>query len=392
MMFLAGAVQGLAIILWWSVELLGRYTSLFVPVAWSIPPLWAHAFLMIYGFFPFFVFGFLMTTYPNWMNGEKIPPRRYVPAFFFLAGGIALFYGGLFAGKWLVAGGVLLFLGGWGVGLFALLRVLFTARHPDKLHPAVTSVALALGWLGALSFLLLLLDGAGVFWVAAIHGGIWLFLVPILITVSHRMIPFFSSRVLENYRIVRPYWALGVMLAGAAGHGLLSMADRFQFLWLVDLPFLMLAAYFSYAWGFLRSFRVRLLAVLHIAFLWLSIALALYVVQSLARFSGGTQILGLAPLHALGIGFFASMILGMGARVTLGHSGRDLVADPATWALFLGFQFAAVARVLGDLPLPGLPSAHLYLLAAALWLACFIPWFVKYAPAYLRPRADGRPG
>jgi len=92
MMMLGGAIQGVLTLLWWLFDLLGRYGGLYAAQAWSIAPVWAHAFLMLYGFFPFFVFGFLMTTYPNWMNGEKIPPRLYIPAFLLLAGGIALFY------------------------------------------------------------------------------------------------------------------------------------------------------------------------------------------------------------------------------------------------------------------------------------------------------------
>jgi uncharacterized protein involved in response to NO len=204
------------------------------------------------------------------------------------------------------------------------------------------------------------------------------------------MIPFFSSRVLANYRVVRPDWALWVMLAGATGHGVMEVAGLPAWLWLADLPFLLTTLYLSWAWGLLKSFRVRLLAVLHIAFAWLSVGLALSAVQSLAAM-GGWMVLGLAPLHAIAVGFFASMVLGMGARVTLGHSGRELVADSATWGLFLGFQMAAVARVLGDLPL-GLPMGHLYLLAALIWLTCFGPWAAKFGPAYWKARIDGRPG
>ena len=390
MMFFGGAVQGIAAVAWWLADLLGRYGGLYPPLTWPVPPPWAHGFLMIYGFFPFFIFGFLMTTYPNWMNGEPVPRRRYVPAFLLLAGGVLLFYLGLFTGKPVLAAGVAIMAAGWGVALYALWRVLVTAPHPDKRHPIVTTVALAVGWLGLLAYFLWLLTDAGLLAVFALRGGVWFVLLPILVTVSHRMIPFFSSRVLENYRIVRPDWALWVMLAGAAGHGALEIAGLVPWLWLADLPFLLTTAYLSWAWGLLKSFRVRLLAVLHIAFAWLSVGLALSAVQSLAAL-GGWMVLGLAPLHAIALGYFASMVLGMGARVTLGHSGRELVGDGATWGLFLGFQAAAVARVLGDLPL-GLPAGHLYLLAALVWLACFGPWAAKYGPAYWRARIDGRPG
>ncbi|MDD5329595.1 MAG: NnrS family protein [Sulfuricella sp.] len=394
MMFLAGATQGIAAIAWWLGELLGRYTGVWLSPAWPIPATWAHGFLMIYGFFPFFIFGFLMTTYPSWMNGPKVPPRRYVPAFLLLAGGVPLFYFGLLAGKpWLVAG-VAAMLGGWGVALYALFEVLITARHPDKLHPKITTAALAAGWLGLLAYLLWLATGNGSFAVFALKAGVWFFLLPIFFTVCHRMIPFFSSRVLDNYEIVRPKGALGVMLVCSCGHGLLEILGWNAWLWLFDLPFLAQALYLSWSWQLRRSFKVRLLAVLHIAFVWLSIALALYSVQSLLLLASGGHIaiLAYAPLHALTVGMFASMVLGMASRVTLGHSGGELKADAATWALFLGFQAAALARVGGDLPPVGAAAGYFYLLAAAVWLACFIPWFAKYAPMYWRPRSDGQPG
>lgn len=390
MMMLGGAVQGVAAMLWWLADLLARYGGLYPPMAWAVAPVWGHGFIMIYAFFPFFVFGFLMTTYPNWMNWQKIPQRLYVPSFVLLAAGALLFYPGLAASKGLMMASVALLLAGWGVALHALLRVLLKARHPDKLHPTLTTIALTMGWLGLAAYLAWLSTDSDWLLGFSRHAGLWWFLVPTLITVSHKMIPFFSSRVLDRYVMVRPNWALYLMLACSMVHGALEMANLPQLTWLADLPFLACAAYLSWSWGLLRSFKVRLLAVLHIAFAWLWVALLLHVTQSLALFITGTAWFGLAPLHALAIGFFASMVLAMASRVTLGHSGRELAADNATWALFLGFQLAAVARIAPDLT--GAPASLFYPLAALVWLAGYGPWFVKYAPLYWRPRSDGNPG
>lgn len=390
MMMLGGAIQGVLTLLWWLFDLLGRYGGLYAAQAWSIAPVWAHAFLMLYGFFPFFVFGFLMTTYPNWMNGEKIPPRLYIPAFLLLAGGIALFYLGLLAGKALLIAGTTLLLAGWGIALFALLRVLIKANYDDKRHPIVTTFALIMGWLGILSYLIWLASDNAFALAFSRHAGIWWFMLPILLAVCHKMIPFFSSRVLDNYTLVRPYWALYFMLACAVLHGALELAQQAQLLWLADIPLLAFTLYFSYTWGLLRSFGIKLLAVLHVGFAWLSLAMLLYGAQSLTLFVTGSAPFGLAPLHALTIGFFASMILAMASRVTLGHSGRELVADAVTWALFLGFQFTTVARIAPDLF--GLPVSLFYPLAAAIWLASYGAWFAKYGPIYWRPRIDQRPG
>jgi uncharacterized protein involved in response to NO len=390
MMMLGGAAQGVLTLLWWLFDLLGRYGGLYAAPAWSIAPVWAHTFLMLYGFFPFFIFGFLMTTYPNWMNGEKIPPRFYIPSFLLLAAGIALFYLGLLAGKALLLAGTALVLTGWGIALYALIRVLLRAKHNDKRHPIVTTLALIMGWLGILSYLVWLASDNPFALAFSRHAGIWWFMLPILLAVSHKMIPFFSSRVLDNYILVRPYWMLYFMLACAVLHGALELAQQAQLLWLADFPLLACSLYFSYSWGLLRSFGIKLLAVLHVSFFWLSIATLLYGVQSLTLFVTGSAPFGLAPLHSLTIGFFASMILAMASRVTLGHSGRELDADAVTWTLFLGFQFTAVARIAPDLF--GLPASLFFPLAAGIWLACYGAWFAKYGPIYWRPRIDHRPG
>jgi uncharacterized protein involved in response to NO len=390
MMFFAGALQGVLALSWWLADLLGRYTGLYAPFSWPQPSPWLHGFLMIYGFFPFFIFGFLMTVFPNWMNGEKIPPRCYVTIFTLMSGGVALFYAGLWLGAPLLALGALLMLTGWGLALRALFRVLLAAVHPDKLHPALGAAAMVLGWIGLLAYFLWFAGAPGLFGQIGLKVGIWLFLVPTFFAISHRMIPFFTSRVLHDYQIVRPKWALWTVLSCSVAHGLLEIADAARWLWLVDLPFLAASLHLTWHWGIARAMQPRILAVLHIGFAWLSVALALYAAQSLAALAGW-PLFGQAPLHALTVGFFASMLLAMATRVTLGHAGFEMAADGFTWALFLGFQGAALARVVGDLPLP-LPRGHLFLLAAAIWLLCFIPWVVKYAPLYWRPRADGEPG
>ncbi|HEY9198503.1 MAG TPA: NnrS family protein, partial [Gammaproteobacteria bacterium] len=134
-------------------------------------------------------------------------------------------------------------------------------------------------------------------------------------------------------------------------------------------------------------------AVLHVAFLWFGIGMALYALESLLLLGGVGVSLGRAPLHALGIGLIAGMTLAMASRVSLGHSGRALIADNLVWLCGWGLHLSALLRVFGDLPvgaqLAGLPITFL---AALVWLASVLPWAAQFAPIYLRPRVDGRPG
>lgn len=391
MMFFAGIMQSLCVMTWWLADLGGRYLGFYLPPAWSMSPIDAHAFLMLYGFFPFFIFGFLMTTYPRWMNGEEVERSHYVPAFLLFAVGIVLFYAALLDKLWLIPA-AMLFLGGWATALYALLRVYWRAQHPDKRHARITSTVLTLGWLLAAAWFAGEVGAIGWMVTIAKSGGVWFLLLPVFFVVSHRMIPFFSANVIPDYRIVRPYWILALMWVGSMLHGFLEIRELRAWLWLVDLPMAAMTLYLTLAWRLGASLKTPLLAMLHIGFSWLTAALLLFGLQSLLQLNGHV-VMGKAPLHALVIGYFTSMVLGMVTRVTLGHSGRTLAADLLTWAVFLIFQSVVIVRIAADLPGIEFPlRGHLVLCSALLWLASFGTWAYHFAHIYWAPRKDGKPG
>jgi uncharacterized protein involved in response to NO len=304
--------------------------------------------------------------------------------------GALLFYPGLYSPALLVPA-LLLHLAGWATGLGALLASLRAATVADRRHAWLAWGAALLGWLGALAFLAGVVTGAASALVLADALGTWGFLAPTFLVVCHRMIPWFTSRVVVNYVVIRPYSPLFAMLVACLGHAGLVVAGQAAWLWLADLPLAVLAFWFSSRWGLARGLQVRLLAMLHIAFLWAGASFALHALASLATLLGLAWHPGLAPLHALGIGFFASMLLAMASRVSLGHSGRKLEADRLTWGLFWLVQATALLRMLADL-LPSGSGARVLSLAALLWLIAFATWAGKYAPLYWRARVDGKPG
>lgn len=389
MFFFAGAVQSVLTIIWWLADLLGRYGGVYEPIKWTLSALDAHAFLMIYGFFSFFIFGFLMTTYPRWMQGEEVSHGHYSLAFGFLVTGIALFFIGLVTHIFLVKLALLIFLFGWSIGLYALLRVYLRAKHPDKRHATITSVMLVMAWLMIAAFI------SGEAWLVLLAktGGVWLFLLPIFFAVSHRMIPFFSANAIVGYDVVRPYWALAWVLPLALVHFVMEVLNLAAWNWLADLPMALIGLYLTVKWKLEKSLSTPLLAMLHIGFAWFGIAMLLYALQSLYLLVAGNSILLKAPLHALVIGYFGSMLMAMATRVTLGHSGRPLAADRLTWVIFLIFQAVAVLRIAADVPIFDFSvRSVLYLAAGLLWVCCFGAWIVKFSSTYLRPRLDGKPG
>ena len=179
------------------------------------------------------------------------------------------------------------------------------------------------------------------------------------------------------------------MVGGAYLHGLLEYFSATRWLWLVDGQMAFIGFTMVWRWGLLQSLRNRLLAMLHLSFVWLAIGYTLSFVQSIAAHAG-LAVLGLGPMHAVSIGFLASIAIAMVTRVTCGHSGRTLAADGVTWSLFLVFQSAAVARVAAEV----FPAyyADFIAFASVIWFACFGVWVWRNAPIYLSPRADGVAG
>lgn len=388
LLFLGGASAVLLAMGWWTAWLL---TALLAPgsmPAPAIPAGWAHALGLQYQVLPLFFFGFLLTVYPRWMGLEPYPPRQFIPVGVLLALGYLLFHIGLFGVPALVHAGWVATLLGFVLGLALLLRLLWQNGGED-VHALAIWIALALGVVGMLLVVRFLHGGDAQALFGAIKLGTFGLVLPVYLTVCHRMIPFFSNSVIPGYRPWRPIWLLLTLLALVFVHGLLELAHAYAFLFPVDLVIAGLAAWTSWRWGLGRARHNRLLLVLHWGFAWLAVSFALYALQSAWFAWSGEFALGRAPNHALYIGFFGSLLVAMVTRVTQGHSGRPLVMGTIPWLTFLGVQGVVLVRLAAEL----LPNQPLWLAIAALgWMLAFTPWVLRSAWIWLTPRADGRAG
>ena len=379
--FLSGVASlGLAV-LWWAWTIVARLGYGAPPVA--VPPTALHAFLMVYGFAPFFMFGFLFTAGPRWLGVEPPPPAAWRPAGWVAAASVLALVPLQAAPAWatqVAAGAYAL---AWATLLARFVRLIRASPVVDKVHARLVALALGAGCAGVAGFAL---------FGPAAHAyvklaGVWLFLLPVFVVVCHRMIPFFTSGVVPFVTAFRPWWLLGAMVAAPVAHGVLEATGLASWTLVVDAPVAVLMLAVTLRWGLVQSLDNRLLAMLHVGFVWFGLGFGLFAISSLAERFGMTG-LGLAPLHALTIGFASSLLMAMVTRVSCGHSGRMLAADTLTWYLFLLLQVTAVVRIAAE----RLPWSHAHACAALLFAASFVPWVIRYAPLYWRPRADGRPG
>ncbi|MFO7565704.1 MAG: NnrS family protein [Enhygromyxa sp.] len=387
-LFLAGTVAVMLSMLWWTLHLA---SIAFAWAAWphpSIAPGWAHAVLIQYGLFPPFMFGFLLTTFPRWTSGPAVKPARYVLVAGGVLGGYVLAHIGLLGLLVLLKAGVIVMLGGFAVGVAALVGVLRKASDRNS-HAWFSLAAFCVGSLGLAAFLAWLFGAPAKWAIASIKLGTFGFLLPMYFTVCHRMLPFFTKCKVDGYVMVRPAWSLPVVHALLWTRLLLDLYGLLQWLWMVDVPLLLVFGYHALAWQPWKAMRPGLLAVLHLAFAWLPIAFVLYVIQDSIYAVSGTMVLGRAPLHVLAIGFFGSMLVAMVTRVTQGHSGRPLEMGAVPWLCFVLLQVVVLLRIRAELG----GDTYLWLVIAGVgWLLAFLPWVVRSAWVYLTPRADGRPG
>jgi uncharacterized protein involved in response to NO len=388
-MFFCGALQAVVAMSWWMFDLGARYAGWYAAPTWTVPPMWAHAWLIAYGLFPFFIFGFLMTAGPNWLGAPKTPRLAFLPAAALMASGLVTFYIGLITTGGIAAAGATLHALGWLWAVGSLVRMAVRYRKPGAAHVLVIFTFVSIGLAGDAVFAMSVASTSYSYVPLVLHAAIWFFLLPVFIGVSTRMVPFFSSRVLGAHVNYTPAWARPVLMGGVLIHGALELARLHSLLWIPDLPLGGVVIYLAWRWGLARSWRVKLLAVLHISLVVLASSFLLSGALSVAVAAGLRTHVGLAPLHLLVIGYFAAMTLGMVSRVSLGHSGRPLEADALTWRCYLGVLLAAGLRVCAEFLHGGVGSAHM-LAAAAARLIAFGFWAYRYAPIYLKPRADAR--
>jgi uncharacterized protein involved in response to NO len=397
--FFAGALMLGASALWWSVMLVLRH-GLGIAVPWAVSPGLAHALWFAFGFMPLFFSGFLFTAGPKWLGLAPVPARVLLPPVLASLAGWVVFVMGVHRASAVAAIGLAAVAWGWLGFTRRFIALLRTSSVADRVHASIVAAACALGVVAIAAAAAALMAEREDLARAALQCGLWGFVGIVYVTVAHRMIPFFSASALPVLDAWRPMWLLWTFVALLVVQLPFALAELWVWPWpnplrvvqiVIEAATAMLLLGLALRWGLVQSLRLRLLAMLHLGFLWLGIAFALAALShTLLLASDGTQSLGLAAQHALTMGFFGSTLLAMATRVSCGHGGRTLAADGPAWALFLVLQSAVLLRVLAALWPTAEPA--LRIAASLAWLAAAGGWALRYGRWFGTPRVDGRPG
>ena len=219
-----------------------------------------------------------------------------------------------------------------------------------------------------------------------------LLIVAVLLTMIHRVLPFFIEK------------------AAQMAHGQTLTLPRFSRLQQANLVLFLL---FTGLWLFMPDSLATvivawLLALLNGRVLWKWAHRVVFREPLLWSLWGGYAfivagfvLIGLPmlyadrlALHAWGVGGMGLTALGMMARVTLGHTGRN-VFEPGRFitVLLLLVLTSALLRVFGPLALPYLHAYEAVIgISLVLWCLAFGLFALLYGRYWLRPRVDGRYG
>jgi len=276
---------------------------------------------------------------------------------------------------------------GWIAALVTLAPMLW--REQGKTWHARSCLGgLVLGLIGLGSWIAVVLGASPIWAFASIKIGTFGFLLPVYMTVAHRMFPFFAGNVVAGYRPWRPLWLLAALWVLTLVHLGLELVHAYGWLWATDVPLFVLATTLLVRW-WPTGAKPALLTVLFVGLAWLPVAFLLYSAQSVGYLLTGVYALGRAPAHALFVGFFGSILVAMVTRVTQGHSGRALVMPKAAWFAFGAIQLVTLARIAAEL----VDDTMAWQAIAAIgWLVAMAPWVARIGRIYLSPRTDGKPG
>jgi uncharacterized protein involved in response to NO len=340
-----------------------------------------HAHEMVFGFTVAVIAGFLLTAVGNWTQRETlVGPPLMALAGLWVAGRLVMAIPGLLP-RGIPAAVDIAFL---PVLLVVLARPLIAANNRRNYvllgvlgSLVVTNVAMHMAALGVLS--------PGTARTAALVAVD--VVVAISLMITGRVMPMFTRNA-TGATDVRSIPVLdSLTMVGAAALTMIDAVQRESRVAALTAGVVgALAVARAARWGTFRTGRIPLLWILHAGYAWLCLGLLLRAVAGLAGAIPETL-----ATHALTVGAIGSLILGMMARVALGHTGRPLVAPRPMAAAFVLVTAAAIVRVFVPLLAPG---AYLLALieAAALWTAAFLLYLVAYAPILSSPRVDGRSG
>ncbi|MDI9244358.1 NnrS family protein [Marinobacter sp. CHS3-4] len=353
----------LAVPLW-----VGELTGL-LHLPLGLPGFFWHQHEMLFGFLSAAIAAFLLTAVCVWTGTERTHGAPLLGLWLVWLGGRLLMGFGEGLPIWLINGGGLLFLP------LVMLDAAWRIWGARQYRQVVILLVLLLLWIMQAGFLLSYNEAfsAGGLLMAMTLAGI----------IGGRITPAFSTGWLRQQGMAEPGISVVPVLdrmfvAAMIILLLLPLAGYQWWAGLVAVPASVLMFARLFGWKGWLVMSNPLLWILHISLLWIAVALVLLAGHQLLGWPEG------AWIHAAGLGVIGSLVLGVIARVCLGHTGRALVLPRGMVLAFVAMQVATVIRVVTAFGL--LDWSFGVSVSAVLWVVAYLIFLIRYTGILMRPR------
>jgi len=368
--YFLGALYAPLLVAVWLGAFLGLWN---LPSGQSLKLQHGHEF--IFGFSAAIITGIVLTALPSWAGTEEIVGRRLVLLVaLWLCGRIAFW-----ASPWLPA----LLPAAIDCLLFPAVFLMLAPqllRAANRLYLLLLPILAALFAANLIFYLGLHTANDAEAWLAlrlAIYAIIVLYVLK-----GGVLAPIFTGNVLrERGRGELPPCNMNLEIAAVGALLLLAVLDlaAAPAPWTggAALACALLHGWRTARWQGWRVADVPLVLVMHLGFAWLVLAFAL---KAAAELTGAVP--EAAWLHAFTVGSLGLMMLGLMTRVSLRHTGRPLVVPPAMLVAYVLMFVAALLRLAATVHGLGNPVVAL---AAALWTAAFMLYFIVFCKTLVTP-------
>lgn len=373
---LAAAFAAISMTVW-----MWKYFNFTLPPLFYVTTSQWHAHEMLYGFAFAVIAGFLLTAVKNWTGISTLHGRP-------LLGLVACWTGA----RSLMLGAPDL------VSVAAMLDMTFNIWLIAAVARPIIKVK---QWrqLGVLSKVILLTLGNAAFYAQALgwtaggaYAALWIGLllnVSLILVISRRILPGFIERgVQEKVALKNSTWIDRLLMLAliALLLNVLTIASA-----TANIALGLIIGIFNsirlYRWHTSGIWQVPLLWSFYCG-LWLMTAG--FFLYAFSFMNSGLSLI--LAIHCWAIGGIGVITLAMMARVSLGHTGRDIHTPPRSVRWIFGLCIAAaLCRVLLPLLLPEVYRLSV-MLAASCWIAAFSWFCIVYWPILSKPRIDGAPG
>ena len=369
--FILACVAGLGLPIWWALIFTGSVPP---PLTFALPPVQWHAHEMFFGFGWAVFGGFLLTASKNWLN-------------------VRGWHGGalvLLAAAWLLDRLAMSLGAGWPPALFwlaaglfqvAIVAMLLHTMLPQKVRGGASDNYFF--WILLLLFLpakFLILQQAHFAegWAMTLA----LFRLVVLIMLERTQVQYmrhaFQAEILRDPRLDVPIKWLALALAFAPWLPA-AVAGGAE----AVLALLLLVRFTG--WKPLRAFSRLDVGIMYLGYLMI---VAQLLVDAVGHFVALPWV-GSVSAHLFTVGVLGTIMPAMIVRIAKGHTGREVVFEPADklvlWLMIAGL----VARVVMPQFHPAGYAMWLHI-AATTWLLAFAILLWRYAPFLLAPRVDGK--